>query len=90
MSLNIIDCTTQYKLPELNFLRAHSNNAIFRMCNPIEEIYDFILYLLKFNVHVYIKIVDKLNNSKTHVILDTKDLHDTFEILEALSEKEER
>jgi hypothetical protein len=90
MSLNIIDCTTQYRLPELNFLRAYSNNAVFRMCRPIEEIYDFILYLLKFDVHVYIKVVDKNNVPHTHVILDSTDLRDVFEILAALSEREER
>lgn len=90
MSLNIIDCTAQYKLPEVSLLRTYSNNAVFRMCKPIEEIYDFILSLLALSVHVYIKVVDKDKRVKTHVILDSQDLNEAFEILSSLADKEER
>ena len=89
-SINIVDCTTQYKLPDIHFLRTHSNNVIFRMCTPINEVYEFILYLLKFGVDVYIKVIDKDNLVHPYSVLDTTDLYEVFEILKASSEKEER
>lgn len=89
-SINIIDCTTQYRLPDIHYLRTHGNSVTFRMCTPINEVYEFILYLLKFDIDVYIKVIDKDNLRQSYSVLDTTDLYKVFEILKALSEKEER
>ena len=89
MSLNVVDCTRgAYSLPSITYLQSHSNNVVLRMCKPIEEIYDYVLGLLKNGVIVHIRIVKK-NMCDPNNVTCVSDLKNVFEILNAVADREE-
>ena len=89
MSLNVIDCTQEvYSLPSITYLKLHSNSVVLRMCKPIEEIYDYVLGLLKNDVIVHIRIVKK-NMCDLINVTCVSDLKNVFEILNAVADREE-
>ena len=89
MSLNVVDCTRgTYSLPSITYLQAHSNNIVLRMCEPIEEIYDYVLGLLKYGVTVHIRIVKKTICDPNNITC-VSDLKNVFEILNAIADREE-
>lgn len=89
MSLNVVDCTKgTYSLPSVTYLQAHSNNIVLRMCRPIEEVYDYVLSLLKNGVMVHIRIVKK-NMCDPNIVTCASDLKNVFEILNAVADREE-
>ena len=89
MSLNVVDCThTRYSLPSITYLQAHSNNIVLRMCRPIEEVYDYVLGLLKNGVIVHIRVMKK-SMCDPNEITCASDLKNVFEILNAIADKEE-
>ena len=89
MSLNVVDCTRgTYSLPSITYLQAHSNNIVLRMCEPIEEIYDYVLGLLKYGVTVRIRIVKKTICDPNNITC-VSDLKNVFEILNASADREE-
>lgn len=90
MSLNVVDCTyNQYSLPSVSYLKAHSNNIVIRISKPIKEVYDYILGLLKFGVDVTVRIIKK-NLCEPVAIMSSSDLKNVFEMLNALTDKEEK
>ena len=87
-----VDCTDKiYTLPSGLDVRTSEEPLTIKMNRPIEEIYDWVLWMLKLDIDVYIKVVPKDDELPTiYSINCALDLKEVYQILDALSEKEER
>lgn len=90
--MRYVDCTDKiYRLPSGLDVRTSEEPLTIQMNRPIEEIYDWVLWMLKLDIDVYIKVVPRGDELPTiYPINSALDLKEVYQILDALSEKEER